>query len=336
MLARLSIRDIVLIDRLDLELACGLSVLTGETGAGKSILLDAFALALGARGDASLVRHGCAQGQVTAAFDIDRRHPVSRPAQGQRHCRGRRTDPAPRAACRRAHPRLRQRPAGERRRCCGRSAPGWWKSTASTTIALWSMPPRIGGCSTPMPVSRPMPHASRRCGRRGAHAEQAVAAHRAEVERARARGRLAAPCGRGTHSARPAADRGNRTRRTPRDADAKREGRRGLARCRMRRFAGAPFADAGAVDGAAAAGAARRAGAGADRRAGRRRSMPRSPRSTRRAASSNRRCARPITIRASSRISRSACSPCARRRANINARSTILPLAPSVSPPISL
>ncbi|TMJ90101.1 MAG: hypothetical protein E6G78_06710, partial [Alphaproteobacteria bacterium] len=52
MLARLSIRDIVLIDRLDIEFASGLAVLTGETGAGKSILLDAFALALGARGDA--------------------------------------------------------------------------------------------------------------------------------------------------------------------------------------------------------------------------------------------------------------------------------------------
>ena len=56
MLAALSIRDIVLIDKLDLEFATGLSVLTGETGAGKSILLDAFALAIGARGDASLVR----------------------------------------------------------------------------------------------------------------------------------------------------------------------------------------------------------------------------------------------------------------------------------------
>jgi DNA repair protein RecN (Recombination protein N) len=69
MLARLSIRDVVLIDRLDLEFAPGLSVLTGETGAGKSILLDAFALALGARGDAALVRQGAEQGQVTAVFE---------------------------------------------------------------------------------------------------------------------------------------------------------------------------------------------------------------------------------------------------------------------------
>jgi DNA repair protein RecN (Recombination protein N) len=76
MLSRLSIRDIVLIERLDVDFAAGLSVLTGETGAGKSILLDAFALALGSRGDASLVRHGAEQGQVTAAFDLDPKHPA--------------------------------------------------------------------------------------------------------------------------------------------------------------------------------------------------------------------------------------------------------------------
>jgi DNA repair protein RecN (Recombination protein N) len=76
MLARLSIRDIVLIDRLDLDFAEGLAVLTGETGAGKSILLDAFALALGARGDATLVRQGADQGQVTAMFDVADDHPV--------------------------------------------------------------------------------------------------------------------------------------------------------------------------------------------------------------------------------------------------------------------
>src|SRR5580692_8390745 len=76
MLTRLSIRDIVLIDRLDLDVTSGLSVLTGETGAGKSILLDAFALALGARGDAALVRHGAEKGQVTAAFDLPSAHPV--------------------------------------------------------------------------------------------------------------------------------------------------------------------------------------------------------------------------------------------------------------------
>ena len=76
MLAALSIRDIVLIDKLDLEFGEGLSALTGETGAGKSILLDALSLALGGRGDASLVRKGAAQGQVTASFDLSPNHPV--------------------------------------------------------------------------------------------------------------------------------------------------------------------------------------------------------------------------------------------------------------------
>jgi DNA repair protein RecN (Recombination protein N) len=76
MLAHLSIRDIVLIDRLDIDLDPKLTVLTGETGAGKSIVLDAFALALGARGDAALVRQGAEQGQVTAAFDVQAEHPA--------------------------------------------------------------------------------------------------------------------------------------------------------------------------------------------------------------------------------------------------------------------
>lgn len=76
MLSRLSIRDIVLIERLDVDLTSGLSVLTGETGAGKSILLDALSLALGARGDASLVRQGATQGQVIAVFDVPAGHPV--------------------------------------------------------------------------------------------------------------------------------------------------------------------------------------------------------------------------------------------------------------------
>jgi len=78
MLIQLAIRDIVLIDRLELHFHEGLSVLTGETGAGKSILLDAFALALGGRGDGSLVRHGESQGQVTAVFDCPMDHPARR------------------------------------------------------------------------------------------------------------------------------------------------------------------------------------------------------------------------------------------------------------------
>ena len=83
MLAQLSIRDIVLIDRLDVSFRDGLSVLTGETGAGKSILLDGFALALGGRGDGGLVRHGAAQGQVIAVFDLPLDHPARRLAAAQ-------------------------------------------------------------------------------------------------------------------------------------------------------------------------------------------------------------------------------------------------------------
>ncbi|MCY0147853.1 DNA repair protein RecN [Hoeflea sp. G2-23] len=76
MLVQLSIRDIVLIEKLDLEFDAGLSVLTGETGAGKSILLDSLSLALGGRGDGSLVRHGADKGQVTAVFDVGADHPA--------------------------------------------------------------------------------------------------------------------------------------------------------------------------------------------------------------------------------------------------------------------
>jgi DNA repair protein RecN (Recombination protein N) len=83
MLISLSIRDIVLIDKLDLEFGRGLTILTGETGAGKSILLDAFSLALGARGDGGLIRQGQAQGQVSAAFELAPGHPALTVAQAQ-------------------------------------------------------------------------------------------------------------------------------------------------------------------------------------------------------------------------------------------------------------
>src|SRR5690606_30370935 len=72
----LSVRNIVLIDQLDLALDAGMTVLTGETGAGKSILLDALALALGGRGDASLVRQGQESGQVVAVLALAADHPA--------------------------------------------------------------------------------------------------------------------------------------------------------------------------------------------------------------------------------------------------------------------
>src|SRR5215831_7312009 len=76
MLLGLTIRDVVLIDRLDLAFRQGLCVLTGETGAGKSILLDALGLALGRRAEAGLVRAGAAQAAVTAEFAVGRNHPA--------------------------------------------------------------------------------------------------------------------------------------------------------------------------------------------------------------------------------------------------------------------
>jgi DNA repair protein RecN (Recombination protein N) len=69
MLRRLSLRDVVIVAELEVELGAGFSVLTGETGAGKSILIDALQLALGNRADASLVREGAARAEVSAEFD---------------------------------------------------------------------------------------------------------------------------------------------------------------------------------------------------------------------------------------------------------------------------
>jgi DNA repair protein RecN (Recombination protein N) len=76
MLNSLSIRDVVLIERLDLHFAAGLTTLTGETGAGKSILLDSLGLALGARADTGLIRSGADQAVVAAAFSVVPAHPA--------------------------------------------------------------------------------------------------------------------------------------------------------------------------------------------------------------------------------------------------------------------
>ena len=70
MLRHLAIRDFVIVDRLELEFAAGFGALTGETGAGKSILIDALALALGERADAGVLRAGCDKAEVAATFDI--------------------------------------------------------------------------------------------------------------------------------------------------------------------------------------------------------------------------------------------------------------------------
>ena len=76
MLARLTVRNIVLIEALDLDLEAGFTVLTGETGAGKSILLDALALALGGKADGKLVRVGETSGSVAATFSVPPTHPA--------------------------------------------------------------------------------------------------------------------------------------------------------------------------------------------------------------------------------------------------------------------
>ena len=70
MLRFLSVRDFVIVEHLELEFAAGFTVLTGETGAGKSILIDALSLALGERADAAMVRPGSARSEIAAEFDI--------------------------------------------------------------------------------------------------------------------------------------------------------------------------------------------------------------------------------------------------------------------------
>src|SRR3712207_2939466 len=83
MLRQLAIRDVVLVDRLELEFEAGLGVLTGETGAGKSILLDALGLALGARAGTGLVRSGQDSASVSAEFELVETHPAHDVLRGQ-------------------------------------------------------------------------------------------------------------------------------------------------------------------------------------------------------------------------------------------------------------
>src|SRR5438270_6074876 len=76
MLRQLAVHNIVLVERLELEFEAGLGVLTGETGAGKSILLDALGLALGARAETSLVRAGEESASISAEIDLPSHHPA--------------------------------------------------------------------------------------------------------------------------------------------------------------------------------------------------------------------------------------------------------------------
>ncbi|MGB0713172.1 MAG: AAA family ATPase, partial [Gammaproteobacteria bacterium] len=77
MLTQIHLRDFVIVDVLELDIGPGMSVLTGETGAGKSIPLDALGLALGGRAEARLVRHGADRCSVTAAFEVAPDHAVN-------------------------------------------------------------------------------------------------------------------------------------------------------------------------------------------------------------------------------------------------------------------
>ena len=70
MLTLLQVRDLAIVDSVDVELDAGLTALTGETGAGKSILVDALILALGGRASADMIRHGAERAEVTATFDV--------------------------------------------------------------------------------------------------------------------------------------------------------------------------------------------------------------------------------------------------------------------------
>jgi DNA repair protein RecN (Recombination protein N) len=72
MLTHIHVRNLAIVDEIDVELASGMTALTGETGAGKSILVDALGLVLGDRADSSVIRHGCERAEIAASFDIDR------------------------------------------------------------------------------------------------------------------------------------------------------------------------------------------------------------------------------------------------------------------------
>jgi DNA repair protein RecN (Recombination protein N) len=156
MLIQLAIRDIVLIDRLELNFSAGLSVLTGETGAGKSILLDAFALALGGRGDGSLVRHGEPQGQVTAVFDLESRHPARRVTEAAEiDTEGDLILRRVQMADGRTRAFVNDQPVSVR--SCARSARRSSRFTGSTTSAPSSIRSPIASFSTPSGVSSARP-----------------------------------------------------------------------------------------------------------------------------------------------------------------------------------
>ena len=230
-------------------------MLTGETGAGKSILLDAFALALGARGDATLVRQGAEQGQVTAVFDLPRDHPArALLAENDIAAEDELILRRVQFADGRTRAFVNDQPV-ERAGAARASARRWSKSTASMTTARWSMPAThrrlldaYGGLEDDAAaVERAVGRAARRARRRWR-------SHRAEVERAQREADWLRHAVEELRKLAPQAGRGNRARRAPHRDDAGREGRRRSAR-RPRRGRRHRVAGAGACRRGAPAGA---------------------------------------------------------------------------------
>ncbi len=226
MLARLSIRDIVLIDQLDLEFSARVDILTGETGAGKSILLDALSLALGARGDGALVRHGAEPGPGhgrlrPAARPCNRSHALAE----QDIARRGRADPAARPIRRRAHARFRQRSERQRPNAArARRGPGRNSRPARRARAARRLHPSRAGRRLwrPWRAVRDDPRRLRFAAR-----DRGDAGGRARpCRRGAPGGRLRAPRPRGADQARPATGRGGSARRAPPAHDAGRESRR--------------------------------------------------------------------------------------------------------------
>ena len=164
MLRQLVIHDVVLIDRLDLEFEPGLGVLTGETGAGKSILLDALGLALGTRADTGAgPRRAGAGGGRRAEFELAAGHASPRRCSPSRASSSSR---ASRCSCAaRSRPTAAAAPSpaarGARRALRDVGARGWSKSTASMTTAACSTPRATAPCSTPSGGSTAAPVAAR-------------------------------------------------------------------------------------------------------------------------------------------------------------------------------
>ena len=331
MLARLSIRDIVLIERLDIEFSRGLAVLTGETGAGKSILLDAFALALGGRGDAGPGPPWRRAGPGHRGV----RRPEGPSGLGDPRDNG--LDDTGEMILRRV-----QLADGRTRAFINDQA-----ISVQTLKAVGSALVEIHGQHDERALVDASTH--RRLLDAFAGLEKDVAAletlwdarraanaaldeHRAGMERA----------AREADYLRHAADELKKLKPKDGEETALAERRTTMMQgekiaSRPARGAGRgrrpPFAGAGAVGGGAPAGAPRRqfAGAGRARGEGDRRRDQRAGRG--RPASDARRWSRPISIRPSSSASRSGCSRCAPPRANIRRRSTGWPRWPRNTPP---